>query len=54
MYTVFVRTPGSHLLTLKILGEVQMALPTEILAYGSHKKRTCVIEFECKLSKQKI
>ena len=37
-------------LTLKLPGEGQMALPLEILAYGSHKKRKCVIEYECKFS----
>ena len=31
-----------------------MALPLEILAYGSHKKRKCVIEYECKFSIPKI
>ena len=31
-----------------------MALPLKILAYGSHKKRKCVIEYECKFSIQKI
>ena len=30
-----------------------MALPLEILAYGSHKKRKCVIEYKCKFSIQK-
>ena len=31
-----------------------MALPLEIWAYGSHKKRKYVIEYECKFSIQKI
>ena len=31
-----------------------MALPLEILAYSSHRKIKCVIEYECKLSIQKM
>ena len=41
-------------LTLKLPGEGQMALPLEILAYGSHKKRKCIIEYEFKYSIQKF
>ena len=37
-------------LTLKLPGEGQMALPLEILAYGSHKKRKYVMEYDCKFS----
>ena len=31
-----------------------MAQALEILAYGSHKRRKCVIEYECKFSIQQI